>query len=146
LTCLTDLYAALRDVTGQPAEELGGEDSFSLVPVFNGEPKSRTSLISHSIRGSFSIRKGDWKLCLAGGSGGWSSPNEKTAKEKGLPLMQLFNLKSDRGERNNLVADNPERMDSLLALLGEEVARGRCTPGNVVPNDREVKFLPEDQK
>ncbi len=143
MTCLTDLYATLRDVTGQPAEDLGGEDSHSLVPVFNGSEKSsRTSLISHSIGGSFAIRKGDWKLCLSAGSGGWSAPNEKVAKKNGLPKMQLFNLKSDRGEQKNLVNDEPEQVESLLKLLAEEVARGRSTEGNPVPNDREVEYLP----
>ena len=143
MTCLTDLYATLRDVTGQPAEDLGGEDSHSLVPVFNGSEKSsRTSLISHSIGGSFAIRKGDWKLCLSSGSGGWSAPREKVAKKNGLPKMQLFNLKSDRGEQKNLVNDEPEQVKSLLKLLAEEVTRGRSTEGNPVPNDREVKYLP----
>ncbi len=143
LACLTDLYATLRDVTGQPAKDLGGEDSFSLLPVFKGEKTARTSLISHSIGGYFSIRQGDWKLCLSAGSGGWSSPSEKVAKTKGLPKVQLFNLQSDRGERENLLEDNPEQVQSLLKLLTEEVANGRCTPGNPVPNDREVTFLPE---
>ena len=143
MTCLTDLYATLRDVTGQPAEDLGGEDSHSLVPVFNGSEKSsRTSLISHSIGGSFAIRKGDWKLCLSAGSGGWSAPREKVAKKNGLPKMQLFNLKSDRGEQKNLVSDEPEQVESLLKLLAEEVTRGRSTEGNPVSNDREVKYLP----
>ena len=143
MTCLTDLYATLRDVTGQPAEDLGGEDSHSLVPVFNGSEKSsRTSLISHSIGGSFAIRKGNWKLCLSSGSGGWSAPREKVAKKNGLPKMQLFNLKSDRGEQKNLVSDEPEQVESLLKLLAEEVTRGRSTEGNPVSNDREVKYLP----
>ena len=143
MTCLTDLYATLRDVTGQPAEDLGGEDSHSLVPVFNGSEKSsRTSLISHSIGGSFAIRKGDWKLCLSSGSGGWSAPREKVAKKNGLPKMQLFNLKSDRGEQKNLVSDEPEQGESLVKLLAEEVTRGRSTEGNPVSNDREVKYLP----
>ncbi|MFK7818855.1 MAG: arylsulfatase, partial [Planctomycetaceae bacterium] len=77
VSCLTDLYATLRDITDQPIEDVGGEDSFSLVPVFNGEPSTgRKTLISHSIGGFFSIRQGDWKLCLSGGSGGWSAPRE----------------------------------------------------------------------
>ncbi len=78
VSCLTDLYATMRDITGQPTEDLGGEDSFSLVPVFNGEESTgRTTLVSHSIGGSFSIRQGDWKLCLSAGSGGWSARANK---------------------------------------------------------------------
>ncbi|WP_075085911.1 sulfatase family protein [Mariniblastus fucicola] len=146
LACLTDFYATLRDITGQPAEDLGGEDSYSLLPVFKGEPSNRKSLISHSIGGSFSIREGDWKLCVSAGSGGWSSPREKTAKTKGLPSMQLFNLKSDRGERSNLVASNPDQAEYLMSLLEDEVTRGRCTQGGSVPNDRDVEFLPSSDE
>ncbi len=143
VSCLTDLYATMRDITGQPTEDLGGEDSFSLVPVFNGEESTgRTTLVSHSIGGSFSIRQGDWKLCLSAGSGGWSAPREPEAKKRKLPPMQLFNLKSDRGEQNNLVQENPDKVNELLQQLASEVQQGRCTPGNPVSNDRNVSFLP----
>ena len=143
LACLTDFYATVRDITGQPTEDNGGEDSFSLVPAFNGDAQTaRETLISHSIGGSFAIRKGDWKLCLSGGSGGWSAPREPEAKKKKLPPMQLYNLKNDRGERTNLVDSDVERVNSLLNILSKEVSEGRCTPGNPVSNDREVTFLP----
>ncbi len=134
----------MRDITGQPAEDSGGEDSFSLIPVFNGKAGTgRESLISHSIGGSFSIREGDWKLCLSAGSGGWSDPREPAAKKEGLPAMQLFNLKSDKSERKNFIDEKPEKVASLLSKLSKEVSAGRCTPGNPVPNDREVTFLPK---
>ncbi|MEO1614728.1 MAG: arylsulfatase [Planctomycetota bacterium] len=143
LCCLTDLYATLRDLTGQEKETLGGEDSFSLVPVFAGEPTTgRVSLVSHSVSGMFAIRKGDWKLCLSAGSAGWSAPREPVAKKQKLPPMQLYNLKSDRGEQNNLIQDHPGKVKELLELLAEKVERGRSTPGPAVSNDREVTFLP----
>ncbi len=144
VTCLTDFYATMRDLTDQPGVDLGGEDSFSLVPAFKGNAQTdRKTLISHSIGGSFSIRKGNWKLCLSAGSGGWSDPREPDAKKQGLPPMQLYNLKADRGELKNLVDENPKKVKELLTLLQKEVSEGRCTQGNPVPNDREVTFLPE---
>ena len=83
LACLTDLYDTMREITGQPKKDNGGEDSFSLLPAFKGKGKtSRSTLVSHSIGGSFSMRHGDWKLCLSAGSGGWSAPREGDAKEK----------------------------------------------------------------
>lgn len=143
LTCLTDFYATMRDLTGQPTEDVGGEDSFSLVPAFEGkETTGRKTLISHSIGGSFAIRKGDWKLCLSAGSGGWSAPREGDAKKQGLPPMQLYNLKSDRGEQKNLLEENPKMKDELIKRLHKEVSQGRATKGNPIPNDREVTFLP----
>ena len=140
--CLTDFYDTMRELSGQPVEDLGGEDSFSLMPAFKGEPATeRNTLISHSINGSFAIRQGDWKLCLCHGSGGWSVPR---GSEKGLPTMQLYNLKDDRGERTNLIKEYPEQVEELLEIIAGEVERGRCTPGDAVPNDRDVTYLPAD--
>ncbi len=143
LACLTDLYTTLENLTAQPRQALGGEDGFNLLPELKGSGSSqRDSLISHSIGGSFSIRAGNWKLCLSGGSGGWSAPRENVAKEQGLPPIQLFNLKQDRAETNNLFKAHPDRVQSLLGLLKKQVDQGRCTPGPSVPNDREITFLP----
>lgn len=144
LACLTDVYATLEALTEQPRQPLGGEDGFSLLPVFDGEETSeRDSLISHSIDGSFAIRRGPWKLCLSAGSGGWSAPRENEAKKQGLPPIQLFNLDDDPGERKNLTAEHPAQVETLLSLLERQVDTGRCTPGEAVPNDREVTYLPD---
>ena len=56
--------------------------------------------------------------------------------------MQLFDLKKDRGERNNLLATNRPKANELVLLLAKEVKHGRSSPGKPVPNDREVTFLP----
>lgn len=144
LVCLTDIYSTLQAITGQPRKSTGGEDGFNLVPVFEGQEMSqRDTLISHSIGGSFAIRQGVWKLCLSGGSGGWSAPKENEARKRGLPPMQLFNLADDPSETTNLVEQNPDQVKTLLQLLAGQVEAGRCTPGDPVPNDREVQFLPK---
>ena len=114
-----------------------------MLPVFDGADASgRDTLISHSIGGSFAIRKGPWKLCLSAGSGGWSAPKEPEAKKRGLPPMQLFNLEEDPGEMTNLREQHPEQVAELLELLGQQVADGRCTPGETVANDRVITYLP----
>lgn len=143
IACLTDVYATLEEITGQQRQTLGGEDSFSLWPVLSGAGQSgRESLVSHSIGGSFAIRQGAWKLCLSRGSGGWSAPREPVAKQQGLPVMQLFNLKEDPSEQKNLLEEHPDKVNALLRLLHQQVQQGRSTPGKAVANDREVTFLP----
>jgi len=143
LACLTDVYTTLQSITGQERPPLGGEDGFNLLPVFRGKPTSgRNSLISHSISGAFAMRRGDWKLCLSAGSGGWSAPRDNVVRKEGLPPIQLFNLKTDPGERDNLVQKNPQKLLELLALLDSQIKAGRCTPGKPVSNDREIKYLP----
>ncbi len=143
LTCLTDVYPTLEAITQQKPQPIGGEDGYSLLPVFEGEATSkRETLISHSVGGLFAIRQGPWKLCLCSGSGGWSAPREGDARKKGLPPMQLFNLMGDPGETENLVAEEPEKVKALLLLLNKQVSKGRSTPGKSLTNDRDVKFLP----
>ena len=147
LTCLTDIYSTLEAMTEQPRQAVGGEDGYSLLPVLHGKSSSgRETLISHSIGGSFAIRRGDWKLCLCAGSGGWSAPREGEAKQQGLPAMQLYNLADDPGETKNLVDANPDTVTTLLLSLDEQVRNGRATPGQPVPNDRDVRFLPAGVK
>jgi arylsulfatase A len=143
MACLTDVYPTLEDLTDQPRQAVGGEDGFSLLPVFKGAPSSgRDTLISHSIAGNFAIRQSEWKLCLSAGSGGWSAPREAEARKRGLPKMQLFNLADDPGEQKNLLSSQPGKVRELLRLLDSQVRRGRCTPGEPVSNDRDVTFLP----
>lgn len=147
MACLTDIYPTLEAITGQTRQALGGEDGFSLLPVFDGKASSgRDTLISHSVGGSFAIRQGPWKLCLSAGSGGWSAPRENKAKKQGLPSMQLFNLNDDPGEKKNLQSTEPDKVKALLLLLDQQVRNGRCTPGEVVANDRDIKFLPAGVK
>ena len=145
VACLTDLYPTLAAIAGQPAaaDEAGGEDGWSLLPVFEGaDATGRETLVSHSVDGSFAIRRGRWKLCLCGGSGGWSPPKEAQARRQGLPPVQLYDLEADPAETTNLEAEHPEIVADLTARLAEEVRRGRSTPGPDLANDREVSFLP----
>ena len=55
-----------------------------------------------------------------------------------MPLVQLYDMKDDPGERHNLQAENPDKVRELLALLRRQVADGRSTPGLSQANDVSV--------
>lgn len=108
------------------------EDSFSFLPALLGKTNQSTRpfTIHHSINGSFAIRRGNWKLSLCPGSGGWSAPKPNTAKKNTkLPLIQLYNLNEDPAEKNNLQAKHPKIVLELVNELAKAIKNGRSTPG-----------------
>jgi len=135
LVCLSDLMATCAEILGAPLPPNAGEDSVSLLPLLR-EPgvAVREHVVHHSISGKFAIRDHEWKLVLCPGSGGWTR-NDAEAVRGGLPLVQLYNVRQDPGERNNLQATHPERVKAMVALLKQLVADGRSTPGPLQAND-----------
>lgn len=135
--CLTDLTATMAEITGYALPDTAAEDSISNLPIWDGSATApvREATVHHSINGSFSIRKGRWKLEMCPGSGGWSPPRLKHAEElAGLPPIQLYDLSADIGERENLQAEHPEVVEELKSLLSAYVKNGRSTPGACQPN------------
>ncbi|MFR9260262.1 MAG: hypothetical protein ACLVL2_03800 [Bacteroides cellulosilyticus] len=65
---------------------------------------NRKDLVYESGKGYLSLRTPQLKLVFNGGSGGWGYPN-KPADLAQLPPMQLFNLKEDPSEKENIIHD-----------------------------------------
>lgn len=97
---LVDVFATLADLIDANVPAGAAPDSFSFLPLLNGNSFTRPEpLIHHSAQGMFAIRDGDWKLVLGNGSGGREQPRgEPFAKP-----YQLFNLADDIAEKNNLI-------------------------------------------
>lgn len=139
LVCLTDVLATVADILDAPLPANAAEDSFSFLPVLTETAETiRPDLISHSINGSFAIRAGKWKLLLCPGSGGWSAPRPGKDDTSDLPLVQLFDLEADIGERENLALKQLEVVERLTKQLEAQVAAGRTTPGPQQPNTTPV--------
>ena len=138
--CLTDLFATVADIVVDDLPAAAAEDSVSFVhSLVGGRGGSAGRGIVHSsISGHFAYRQGCWKLLLARGSGGWSSPTEKDAAQHDAPAVQLYNMEADAAEGRNVAADHPDVVADLLARLEEVIARGRRTPGPTTPNDVEA--------
>ena len=128
--CLCDLMATMAEILGISLPENAAEDSVSNLPLWLGHSGPvREYTVHHSGDGSLSIRKGNWKLEMCPGSGGWSFPENGTPDVAGLPEMQLYNLEKDPGETRNLWEEEPELAASMKALLFDCVINGRSTPG-----------------
>jgi arylsulfatase A len=137
--CTTDLMATCAQIVDYSLEDNEGEDSYSMLPIFQQKQirkPLREATVHHSINGSFAIRKGDWKLIMCPGSGGWSypKPNDKLAIDS-LPEVQLYNLKNDPAEIKNMESVNPDKVKELKDLLVKYILDGRSTPGLPQQND-----------
>jgi arylsulfatase A-like enzyme len=136
--CTTDFLATCADIVALKPGEHVGEDSFSILPLLedpNSERYARVTTVHHSINGSFAIRKNQWKLIFAPGSGGWSSPKPGSEEIKKLPKFQLYDLSSDPGETLNLYSIKREITRELTELMATCLKEGRSTPGKRQTND-----------
>jgi arylsulfatase A-like enzyme len=125
--CLTDFMGTAAAIAGATIPDEAGEDSYNLLPALLGKEGGkpiREAVVHHSSRGMFSIRQGDWKLCVGLGSGGFSVPQTAMPKP-GEAAGQLYNIVKDPAESNNLFLQRADVVGWLSALLQKYQREGR---------------------
>ncbi|MEJ7768934.1 MAG: arylsulfatase, partial [Chitinophagaceae bacterium] len=115
-----DLYASFASLSKQKIEQDNAPDSFDMLAALTGKnKKGREFLIEHS--GALGIIKGDWKYIEPNNG----AKTNLTKNELGNdPQPQLFNLKADLAEKNNLASSNPQKLKELQDLLASIKAKG----------------------
>ena len=105
-----DLMATCLDVAGVPYAEGGDEqelvplEGVSLRPAFEGRSIDRTEALYFEHHLNCAIRDGDWKLVRTG--------HTKGAR---VDPWELYDMKGDRTELNDLAAEHPEIVERLRA-------------------------------
>ena len=138
---MVDVMATIAEVVDHKMPANAAEDSVSLLPILRGETLDNPlheAVVCHSISGHFAVRQGGegrWKVLFCKGSGGWSAPRESAANKLGLPPIQLYDLRSDPQEANNLQSQHPEIVAELKDILRRYIEDGRSTPGPRQFND-----------
>ncbi len=109
-----DMLSSFASLTGQALKTEDAPDSFNMINTLLGSSKlERPWLVEHS--GRLSIIKGDWKFIEPGqGIKLMLDTNTETGND---PLPQLYNLKSDLSEKNNVASENPAIVKELSDLL-----------------------------
>ena len=101
---LIDIMATCVDVAGAKypteykANKITPMEGRSLVPAFDNKPIDREAIYWEH-EGNRAVRKGKWKL-VSRHPGGW----------------ELYDLKADRTELNNLAEKNPQKVAELKAM------------------------------
>jgi arylsulfatase A-like enzyme len=118
LFCQVDLMASLARIAGAVVPENGGPDSFDFSDVLLGKSiEGRNWIVEHATNGRLSVIKGDWKYIEPG-------PGPKKDLSTNIELgndtiPQLYNLRSDIGEKNNVSGSNPAMLYELRELLAD---------------------------
>jgi arylsulfatase A-like enzyme len=105
-----DLFTTFAKVGGAdvPTDRIiDGKDLRPLMTSKEPAASPRDTFYYYQRFALMAVRKGDWKLTLAGG------PNQKVDK------LELYDVKNDPGERKDLAAEKPEIVKELQAVADE---------------------------
>jgi arylsulfatase A-like enzyme len=114
---LIDVMATCVDLSSAkyPAEYNGQKitplEGRSLMPAFANEKIEREALYWEH-EGNRAVRVGDWKLVAKGATGSW----------------ELYNIRTDRSELNDLAEDEPTRVRTLAAMWQKYAERAHVLP------------------
>jgi len=111
-----DLMASFAALTGQELSEENSPDSHNHLDALLGKDNTgRDWLIEHAANGRLSLIRGDWKF-IEPGPGPRINVNVNIELGNDT-LPQLYNLKNDIGEKENLAPANPDKVNEMNALL-----------------------------
>ncbi|MHB0754798.1 sulfatase family protein [Polaribacter sp. M15] len=123
IVCQMDLLASIANLLGTSETTT---DSENCIDAFLGKTKKgRTNLIIEAT-GKTALRSGDW-LYIPAYEG--TNFREEVGIEVGnFPFEQLYNLKEDKAQQNNLAKSNPKKMKEMRAtfinLRGKDYQKG----------------------
>ncbi|MEJ7830176.1 MAG: arylsulfatase [Segetibacter sp.] len=115
----TDMLATFAAITGDTLSLAMSNDSYNLLPAFlNKGVAQRKGLIVEA----HTVREGDWKLIFGNGTGVLQRQWGKVETE---PVQgELYNLKEDPSEANNLFSKYPEKVAGLTKRMEQYKAEG----------------------
>jgi arylsulfatase A-like enzyme len=117
---VVDWYPTLLKLTGASLKQstpLDGLDAWETIA--KGKSSPHKEILFNTTPYTGAIRVGDWKLVVAGNHSeiDGEAPETKVAKNKKAKAasdkLELFNLRDDPSEKNNLAESNPKKVKQL---------------------------------
>lgn len=119
LLCQMDWFASFAQLTNTDIPQGAAPDSEPLLNAWLGkDKKGRESLVLQNANNNLSIIQGEWKYMPANKGGAYNRYVNIETGNSATP--QLYDLKKDKGETNNLVekqSARAEKMDAALKLI-----------------------------
>lgn len=106
---IVDFMPTLLELSGtEYPQQFNGRDilpheGHSLVPILHGREREGHDVLYWTLTGNRAVRQGDWKLV-------WSADHTH---------WELYNMRTDRTETNNLAEKYPDRVGELAALWND---------------------------
>lgn len=127
-----DVFATLAAIVQSAPPPHSGEDSLNQLAFWKGQsPSARTSLVHNTHPKKYAIRDGDWLLVDAPSGAVSNVPAWYSTQFGYLPHTEegeLFNLKADPAQKQNLFGQNPPKVAELRAKLKEIRTAGGPPP------------------
>ncbi len=129
VVCTIDMAASFAAMTGVRLPADGCLDSFNVIGAMLGDSgaKGRDHLVQqdNGKGGNYGFRVGDWKLQRCDSKKARNMVVEKQLENTPVPRFQLFNLKNDPAEKNNVIAGHPEIAEKMKTQLAAIIEKGR---------------------
>ncbi|KIC89914.1 arylsulfatase [Flavihumibacter sp. ZG627] len=121
LVCQIDIIHSFSSFLKQPLSLQEAPDSYNLINTLLGKsPSGRDVLVLQG--GALSIIRNDWKYIEPSNGTPYNNLTDIETGNHSLP--QLYDLKNDIGEKNNLAEAYPQKVKELSALLQKIKANG----------------------
>ncbi|OWK39686.1 sulfatase family protein [Fimbriiglobus ruber] len=129
LVSQVDVFATVAAIVGYDIPAGSGEDSYNQLPLLLGKAKSARDAIVHNTNANgYAVRSGDWVYVDVKTGSVTPVPawfNETNGYKDNPHPGELYNLRDDLAEKNNLYAEKPEKVAEMKALLAKIRARGQ---------------------
>jgi arylsulfatase A len=116
-----DVYATLAAVVGAKLPARSGEDSVNQLEFWRGQSASKRNSVVHNTNPKrYALRSGDWLLVDAPTGGISKVPawfDDRFGYAKNTAKGELYNLREDRAQKQNLYSQNPDRVVAMQAEL-----------------------------
>lgn len=123
-----DFYASFASLNSQPLKAGAAPDSYNMIDAILGKSKTgRTDMMEESF--TLALRSGNWKYIAPQTKASPAWLKNKNIATGLSATAQLYNLKTDAGENNNILTTNAVMAAMLEKRLKEMQSKNGTRPG-----------------